>query len=166
MYFHNETCSLPFWKLCQRFGGEGRHRQTSPSSGRTSSRRPHPTTPLTTGKSFSSSNRIFCRITNCNINHVTSNINDMIPLMSVLNEDICYVSWIQCKKEDKHWICKRQKMDFEDKRWPNTGQGQNVDKYWTYSGHILDLRRNVDKMWDTDIVNQHHFLNVLRLSCM
>ena len=49
-----------------------------------------------------------------------------------LNEDI---SWIQCKKEDKDWICRGQNMDFEDKRWPNTGQGQNVDHYWTYSGH-------------------------------
>ena len=46
-----------------------------------------------------------------------------------LNEDI---SWIQYEKEDKYWICRGQKMDFEDKRWPNTGQGQNLDKYWTY----------------------------------
>ena len=72
-----------------------------------------------------------------------------------LNEDI---SWIQCKKEDKDWICRGQKMDFEDKRWPNTGQGQNVDHYWTYSGHMLDMSHNVDKMWDTDISYQH--LNV------
>merc|ERR1739836_159770 len=46
-------------------------------------------------------------------------------------------------------------MDFEDKRWPNTGQGQNVDHYWTYSGHMLDMSHNVDKMWDTDFRYQH-----------
>ena len=58
-------------------------------------------------------------------------------------------------QKDKYWIWQGQKFDIEGKYWSYIGQGHSLVIGLTNCGQSLDIGQSVDKLWGTDIDQEH-----------